>query len=216
MLRIGVFDSGIGGKAIANYLETRFPKIQIVIVDDHTHVPYGDKSASEILRLTDHAIQPLLQRPCDVIVLACNTATANAIDSLRAKYPHQKFIGIEPMIKPASLITKTRTIAICATSATLKSPHYKKLLQKYASGIKVIEPNCNSWAYMIEKNTINREEITKTIDDVCNHGADVIVLGCTHYHWVKGLIIESAKNRATILEPSEAIGSRIADILNLR
>lgn len=215
-MKLGIFDSGIGGEAVANALGVTFPRADIITVNDHEHVPYGDKTPEEVIHLTDMAIQPLLEAACDIIVLACNTATALAIETLRAKYPQQKFIGIEPMIKTAAELTKTKTIAVCATPATLKSARYRELAAQYAGGITIIEPDCSGWAFMIENDEINHQKIERIINAVCGQGADVIVLGCTHYHWIKEFVMEAADSRARILEPSEAIGRRVKELLELR
>jgi glutamate racemase len=208
-MKLGIFDSGIGGEAVAAALALTFPDADIMTVNDHANVPYGDKSPNEIIHLTDAAIQPLLHSRCDVIILACNTATAVAISTLRARYPAQKFIGIEPMIKTAANLTKTNVIAVCATPATLASDRYETLLTAHTAHLTILEPDCSTWAYMIENDQINRQQIAAVINRACNEGADVIVLGCTHYHWIKDMITEIAGNRAIILEPSEAIGRRI-------
>jgi glutamate racemase len=214
-MKIGVFDSGIGGEAVAAALRTTFPDTTIITVDDHQNVPYGSKLPEEIIQLTDTAIRPLRADGCDVIVLACNTATAVAIETLRGRYPEQLFIGIEPMIKTAANLTKTETIAVCATPVTLASGRYAELCEKYGSHLTILEPDCSNWAYMIENNTINREAVETAINELCEKGADVIVLGCTHYHWIKDLIIEIADGRAQIIEPSEAIGRRVKTLLKL-
>ncbi|MBI3494917.1 aspartate/glutamate racemase family protein [Candidatus Saccharibacteria bacterium] len=214
-MKIGVFDSGIGGEALANALQQTFPEAQIQVVNDHDNVPYGDKTSAEITELTDLAIQPLLTKGCDVIVIACNTATAVAIEILRQKYPSQHFIGIEPMVKTAAKQTKSDVIAVCATPATLASERYRGLVSKYASHLTVIEPDCSGWAYMIENNEINEQEIAKVINDVCERGADVIVLGCTHYHWIKELVQKLTNGNAIVLEPSEAIGRQVSELLGL-
>jgi len=214
-MKLGVFDSGIGGEAIANAMRKTFPNSEILIVNDHEHVPYGNRTADEIFTLTDSAIQPLLSSKCDIIIIACNTATALAIDDLRKKYPSQKFVGIEPMIKTAAKLTKSNTIGVCATPATLKSDRYHKLVQKYGSELNIIEPDCSNWAQMIENNQINYQNIDKIVRDVCDKGADVIVLGCTHYQYIKECIIKSAKGRAKVIEPSENIGHRVEQLLKL-
>ena len=213
-MKLGIFDSGIGGEAVAAALQVTFPAAQIITVNDKKNVPYGDKPPTTVIQLTDAAIQPLLQEECDVIVLACNTATALAISTLRSRYPAQKFIGIEPMIKTAAAITKTKTIAVCATPATLASTRYHELIRKYGQDLTVIEPDCRTWAYMIENNEINHEIIKRTITAACDQGVDIIVLGCTHYHWIKDLISAIAIDRAVVIEPSEAIGHRVTALLN--
>lgn len=214
-MKIGVFDSGIGGEAIANSLRQTFPEANIIVVNDKKNLPYGSKTADEVIRLTDSAIQPLLNSNCEIIVLACNTATALAIDSLRTKYPNQKFVGIEPMIKPAAKLTKSKVITVCATPATLASQRYKKLVAEFGQNIKIIEPDCSNWVQMIEDNQINFQIIDKIINDSCDQNSDVIVLGCTHYHWIKDHIIKIASNKAQVIEPSESIGQRVKQLLNL-
>lgn len=214
-MRLGVFDSGIGGEAIATALQKTFPYAEVIVVNDREHLPYGEKTSKEIIKLTNAAIQPLLEDDCDVIILACNTATAYAIESLREQYPDQKFIGIEPMIKTAASLTKSNKIAVYATPATLSSDRYKKLIKEHGKHLEIIEPDCSEWAYLIENSQINRSHIAKVINDSCERGADVIVLGCTHYHWIKDLIVELASGRAKVIEPSEAIGSRVRQLLDL-
>jgi glutamate racemase len=181
-MKLGIFDSGIGGEAVATALRATFPQANIITVNDEAHVPYGDKTQKEVIHLTTAAIQPLLIAQCDVIILACNTATMAAIDTLRGRYPAQKFIGIEPMVKTAATLTKTSTVAVCATPVTLASRRYRELKKRYAATLTVLEPDCSQWASMIQNNQINHEKIERTIATVCENGADVIVLGCTHYH----------------------------------
>lgn len=212
-MHIGIFDSGIGGEAIAASLRKNFPQATITTVNDREHMPYGEKSSTEIIQLTDNALQPLLHAACDVIVIACNTATALAIESLRKRYPAQKFVGIEPMIRTASQLTKTKVIAVCATPSTLSSKRYGHLVEKYAKDIKIIEPDCREWAYLIENNALNREHIQLMVDRAIAENADVIVLGCTHYHWIKERIIDQIEGRALVIEPSEATIRQVKRLL---
>lgn len=214
-MKLGIFDSGIGGEAVATALRETFPDAQIDTVNDRTHIPYGDKTPSQVREFTEIAIRPFLDDSYDVIILACNTATAIAIDYLRRAHPNQKFIGIEPMIKTAASLTKTRTIAVCATPGTLASNRYKQLVATYGTHLDIIEPDCSDWAYLIENNQLNRLDIEATINQLCRHDADVIVLGCTHYHWIKSLINELVDGRAVVIEPSEAIGRRVVQLLEL-
>lgn len=214
-MKIGVFDSGIGGEAVALSLATTFPKAIVQTVNDKAHVPYGSRPSHEVITLTDRAIQPLLHGACDVIVIACNTATTLALPTLRSKYPSQKFIGIEPMIKPAATLTKTGVITVCATPATLTSDRYRTLLHSFAGGKTIIEPDCSNWAYMIENNQINEHQIRHQIIDCIGQRSDVIVLGCTHYHWIKDMIEDIANGKAKVLEPSSAIGARVKELLGL-
>jgi len=213
-MKIGVFDSGIGGKAIADTLSRDFPSAEVLYVHDSDHVPYGGRPKSEITTLTETAIQPLLESSCDCIVLACNTATAAAIEYLRTTYPNQKFIGLEPMVKPAVEKTNSGTIAVFATPYTLSSERYLALKSEYAAGVTVLEPDCSGWAQMIEHDAIDDQKIEQVIREVIASGADVLVLACTHYHWIKEKIVALAGKDIPVIDPSEAISQRVAQILS--
>jgi glutamate racemase len=215
-MKLGIFDSGIGGEAVAASLRVAFPTAEIVNVDDREHLPYGDRSPEDITALTDAAIQPLLAGNCDIIVIACNSATAAAIETLRARYPEQLFIGLEPMLKPAVTMTKSGTIAVCATPATLSSDHYARLKETYEGGVTILEPDCSTWARIIEDNEVNESHIEETVETVCSAGADVIVLACTHYHWIREVIERAAAGRADVIEPSAAIADRVRSLLESR
>ncbi len=132
-MKIGVFDSGIGGKAVAHSLARDFSDAEIIYIHDREHMPYGGRDKKDIIRLNETALQPILNNTCECIVIACNTATAAAIEYLRASYPNEKFVGLEPMLKPAAALTQTSTIAICATLYTLSSERYKNLKHEYAN-----------------------------------------------------------------------------------
>ena len=213
MTKIGVFDSGIGGQAVAEKLKALFPDAEIIFVSDGAHVPYGLREPDEIIALTTAAIQPLLNAACDAIVIACNTATTVAITSLRQKYPDTHFVGIEPMVKPAAKLTHTKNIAVLATPGTLKSNRYQQLKREFTDGITVIEPNCSNWATLIENNQIEQIPLQETVNKLLEQHIDVIVLGCTHYHWLKDEIEAIAGPDITVLEPSDAIGARLDHLL---
>jgi glutamate racemase len=212
-MKIGVFDSGIGGKAIADSLARDFPEAEIIYIHDSEHVPYGGREETEIIKLTETALKPILEGVSDCIVIACNTVTAAAIEYLREKYPREKFIGLEPMVKPAAALTKSGVIAICATPYTLQSNRYQGLKELYAKNVEIIEPDCSEWAAMIERNSIDSQIIQTTVQDIVAKKADVIVLACTHYHWIKELIINEVGDKVKVLDPSEAISRRVASLL---
>jgi glutamate racemase len=212
-MRIGIFDSGIGGKAVANTLAKLLPSAEIISINDHDHMPYGNRKPGEIIKLTKKAILPLLNLECDAIIIACNTATTVAISALRQSYPGVNFIGIEPMIKPAATLTKTNCIAVFSTPSTLQSDRYKKLKRDWAKGIKIIEPDCSDWAELIENNRSEEIDVISAIKLLSNNNVDVIVLGCTHYHWIKQRIVDTAGPKVTILEPSDAISERVKNLV---
>jgi glutamate racemase len=214
-MRIGVFDSGIGGEAVAASLRRNFPTCEVMRVSDQAHVPYGTRSPAEILRLTTAAIQPLIQADCDAIVIACNTATAAALPQLRLDFPDELFIGFEPMIKPAVRRSKTKVVAVFATPATLASSSYKRLKLLHGARVNFVEPDCSDWASLIESNDMNREHIDSVVEYCLSEQADVIVLACTHYHWISEEIQAACGDRAVVIEPTKAIVQRVRDLLVL-
>ncbi len=211
MKRIGIFDSGIGGVAFAKALESHHPDFSIRVIQDSKHVPYGTKMPTEIERLTDTAIQPLLGY--DVIVLACNTATAYAIDYLRIKYPQQKFVGFEPAIKIARGRTKTANIAILATPATLKSPRYLNLKAIHGIGLNIYEPDLSTLAYQIEHNSVKEVALEKLMEMLTQQKVDTVVLGCTHYHLIQDRLRKFAGPTVEIILPTQAVIRHIEHIL---
>jgi glutamate racemase len=215
MVKIGVFDSGIGGEAVAEKIQRLFPAAVVISVNDSENIPYGLKRRSEIIRLTMKAVKPLVEDACDAIVVACNTATTNAIGDLRETYPDVHFIGIEPMVKPAAKMTHTGVIAVLATPGTLSSQRYAELKRQWASHVTVIEPDCSTWADRIERGGADSIDVTTTVEELLRWQVDVIVLGCTHYHWLKDRIQAIAGPKVQVLEPSDAIGARLDSLLSI-
>lgn len=212
MHSIGVFDSGMGGMSVANAVKQAFPNCKVIFKDDASHLPYGSKTPIELLGYVVPILDELVAAGCEVIVIACNTVTTTLIEELR-KVIAVPLVGIEPMIKPAAKLTKTDIIAVCATPTTLTSARYKWLKETYAPDTTVLEPNCSDWAFMIETKQVDREKVRVTIDGVCVAGADVIVLGCTHYHWIEEVVNEVAAGRAIVIQPETAIIERLKRII---
>lgn len=199
-VKIGVFDSGVGGLSVVQAIQKTLLDLEIVYKDDTEHFPYGTRTIEEIHSFVRPIFQSFIDEDCKVIVIACNTVTTNLAEQLRAEFP-VPMVGMEPMVKPAAAASKTGIIAICATPCTLASERYKWLKGEYAKDVKVLEPDCSDWTSMIENNSVDREKIAKIIDDVCEAGTDQIVLGCTHYHWIERQIKDLARGRATVIQP---------------
>lgn len=208
-VNIGVFDSGVGGEAVAATLRELLPHATVTTAHDHDHVPYGSRTDAEVLKLTERAIQPLLEAACEVIVLACNTATAAAIDQLRLNYPQTPFVGLEPMVKPASAMTSSKAVVVCATPATLRSERYHRLKATWAEGVHLLEPDCTDWAAAIERGEPETVDLAPLKELVHQASADFVVLACTHYHWIKERVKEAAGPEVTVLEPTDAIAAQI-------
>lgn len=211
-MKIGVFDSGVGGLSVADAIKKALPEHQIIFVNDIKNLPYGVKSPDQLLTFVTPILRDLVNQGCKVIVIACNTVSTSIIERLRdiIKVP---LIAMEPMIKPAAEKTKTGVIAVCATPTTLASKRYAYLKETYAPGVKVIEPDCSDWALMIESENINTAKINRIIDDICEKNADVIVLGCTHYHWIEELIKEMTRGRAEVIQPEQPVINQLNRVL---
>lgn len=212
-MKVGVFDSGVGGQSVVNAIKRELPELEIVYKDDKQHVPYGTKPIEEIYRYIKPIFQEFVDEGCKLIVIACNTVTTNLAGRLRAQFDIP-MVGMEPMIKPAAEATKTGVIAVCATPRTLQSERYKWLKGQFAEGVKVLEPDCSDWALMIEGGRVEREKIAKIVEDVIDHKADQIVLGCTHYHWIEELIIEIAAGKAEVNQPEKPVVAQLKKVIS--
>lgn len=210
-MHIGIFDSGLGGQFVGMRLRRLVPECQYDVVDDRVHAPYGERSYEDIARLTEAAIQPLLTN-CRIIVIACNTATAAAITLLRAKYPDHSFIGFEPMIKQAALVSKTRHITLLSTYATAHSERTDNLIRDFAPDFQIDMPSTRGWAAAIDQNEVDAIGLAETIQSVAA-GSDTIIIGCTHYIALEQRLRDLSP-RVTILEPTEAVARQLRSVIN--
>ncbi len=210
-MKIGVFDSGVGGLSVARALEKAFPECDIVLREDRENLPYGTKTSDELFSLVRPVLEDMVESGCQIIVIACNTVTTNIIENLRAVIT-VPLVGTEPMIKPAAHMTQTGVIGVFATPATLKSARYAWLKETYAADKTVIEPDCSKWALMIEENKITKDEVAIGVHEAVNAGADVLVLGCTHYHWIRELIKDIAGDHVQVIQPEAALIKRVATV----
>lgn len=214
-MKIGVFDSGVGGKSVVQAIKLAIPEAEILYKTDRKNIPYGTKKADELKLLVVPILRALADSGCEAIVVACNTVTTLIIDDLRKELP-LPLIGMEPMVKPAAEMSKSKVIAVCATPSTLGSERYAWLKKTYAANVKVLEPDCADWALMIEDNRINEDKITSRIRPVCEQGADVIVLGCTHYHWIEAEIRAVANQYgAQVIQPIRPVIKQLKQVLGL-
>lgn len=210
-MKIGVFDSGVGGLSIANALQKGLPKDEIIFVNDVEHVPYGDKAPEQLLEWVEPILQGLVEQGCEIIVIACNTVSTTLASTLRERFS-VPLVALEPMVKPAAEQTKTGVIAVCATPNTLKSTRYAWLKDTYAKDVTVLEPDCADWAEMIEGAQLEERKIRVRIEEVLEQKADIIVLGCTHYHWIEDEIKQMVAGRAAVIQPEDAIVRRVKTV----
>lgn len=213
-MKIGVFDSGVGGLSVAQAIEEALPDLTVIYTEDKNHITYGNKTPEELKKVSLPIIKQLQSDGCELIVIACNTVTTNLLDDIKQELD-VPVIGVEPMVRQALEKSKSGIITVCATPATLKSQRYSYLKKTYAQGKYLIEPDCSNWAYMIETNKIDKNIIKTIVDDSIFQGSDMIVLGCTHYHWIEQEIKEIADGRAEILYPEQLVIDQIRKILGL-
>ena len=211
--KIGVFDSGVGGLSVVNTIKRALPDLEIVYKEDKEHIPYGTRTVEEIYGFIKPIFQSFVDESCAVIVVACNTVTTNLISRLRSEFP-LPMVGMEPMVKPAAAASKTRIIAVFATPRTLESQRYKWLKDQFTKNVKVLEPDCSDWAYMVESNRVDREKIAKIVEESIAQGADQIVLGCTHYHWIENLIKQLSAGRAQVIQPEEPVIAQLKKVVS--
>lgn len=213
---IGIFDSGIGGTSIWKELHGLLPGESTIYLADSANAPYGERSKAEILDLSIKNTEWLLSKGCKLIVVACNTATTNAIAHLRANYD-VPFIGIEPAIKPAALQTHSGVVGVLATRGTLSSELFAKTSENYASGIKVIEQMGDGLVPLIEQGLIDSEEMTvllhRYLDPMIVAGIDHLVLGCTHYPYLTPRITEILPAHVKIIDSGRAVATQTHRVL---
>lgn len=212
---IGLFDSGIGGTSIWKEIQQLLPNENTIYLADSHNAPYGLKSKDEIIALSSKNTEYLLNQNCKMIVVACNTATTNAIKELRAKYK-VPFIGIEPAIKPAANLSKTATIGILATKGTLNSDLFHKTVSSY-SETNIIEQIGHGLVQLIEDGELESEELFNLLETYLNpmvsQNMDYLVLGCSHYPYLIPQIKKIIPKHIKIIDSGEAVAKQTKNIL---
>ena len=212
---IGLFDSGIGGTSIWKEIHELLPNEDTIYLADSKNAPYGQKSKEEIIELSSKNTEFLLNQNCKIIVVACNTATTNAIKELRAKYDIP-FIGIEPAIKPAALNSQKHVIGILATQGTLNSDLFHQTAEKFQD-TKIIEQIGHGLVPLIESGAINSIEMTKLLQLYLNPmiaaNIDYLVLGCSHYPYLIPQIKKILPKDIKIIDSGEAVARQTKNLV---
>jgi glutamate racemase len=216
---IGVYDSGFGGLSVWRELYRALPEESIIYLGDGKNCPYGQKPAEEIRHLATKSVQELLSRGCKMIVVACNTATAAAIEHLRAMFPDLPFVGLEPAVKPACKSTRSGVVGVIATERSLKSEKFLATLAKYGDGVEVIKAVGRGFVEAVEANAENcastEQVVRAVVEPIIDRGADVLVLGCTHYPFLKDVIAKVVGERnVEIIDSGEAVEKRVESLLD--
>ncbi|MBU0765307.1 MAG: glutamate racemase [Bacteroidetes bacterium] len=213
---IGIFDSGVGGLTVLKEVVNILPHESVIYYADSANCPYGIKSRSEIIKLSEQIADFLIGKNCKLIVVACNTATGMAIDYLRKKY-RIPFVGMEPAVKPAALNTGTGSIGILATKGTYSGRHYKETSGRFATDKKVIVRIGSGLVELAERGETYSPEVRKLLKKyilpMLDANVDHIVLGCTHYPLFMPVIEEITGGKVKILDPAAAVARQTYKLL---
>ncbi len=212
---IGLFDSGVGGLSVLLEIKKILPKESLIFLADQGHNPYGAKTKNQLINLSTRITNFLLKRDIKALVIACNTATCYALDSLRAKFKIP-IIGVVPAVKPAVEMSRSGRIAIMSTPATAKSAYLSLLVSQHANKMKVLKLGCDGLEESVEY--LKTEKISKLLKKylarIKKFDADVIVLGCTHFPFLKKDIQKQISKKIEIIDSGEAIARRLKSILS--
>lgn len=213
---IGILDSGVGGLSVFNEIRALLPHEDIIYYGDSAWCPYGPRHPEAIQRrvfaITDH----LLAQGCKLIVIACNSATIAAVEALRASYP-VPFVGMEPAVKPAANLTASGTIGVLATEASLAGEKFHRLLHLHAGGVKVITRPCPNFVKLVERGELDTPRAHAIVEEetqpLLDAGADVLVLGCTHYPFLRPVIEQQAGPQAKVIDSGQAVARHVQELL---
>lgn len=237
MIKIGVFDSGEGGLSVLKEITRLLPEAEYIYYSDNAHCPYGEKSPEYIQDRARAITERLLKEGADVIVVACNTATAAAISVLRSEYSdassqevrdrvqkltggrhdHICFIGMEPAVKPAALGTRTGVVGVLATAGTLKGSKYLKTKESVDDQVNVFEHVGRGFVELVEEGRLSGSEaedvVKASLGPLLSAGADIIVLGCTHYPFLLPVLQKVAGPDVRFIDPAPAVARQLVHVL---
>ena len=218
---IGIFDSGVGGLSVFREIRKVLPDEKYIYFSDNAHCPYGEKSKEYIIDRAREITRFMLEKGAEIIVVACNTATAAAISTLREEFP-VRFIGMEPAVKPAATSTRTGVVGVLATAGTLKADKYLSTREKYKEGVRIAEHVGQGFVELVESGEISGERAESIVHDsikpLLDEGADRIVLGCTHYPFLAETILKVASEIAPdreleVIDPAPAVARHLVEVM---
>lgn len=223
MATIGIFDSGSGGLSVFREVRRVLPYERYIYFSDNANCPYGEKSREFITDRARAITSLLLGKGADVIVIACNTATAAAIATLRQEYPNVPFVGMEPAVKPAALGTKSGVIGVLATAGTLKASKYLDTRDRFTEGITVVEHVGSGFVELVESLELDTPKayttVKSSLQPLLEAGADTVVLGCTHYPFLLPLMQKVASDLGRdirFIDPAPAVARQVCKIMEER
>ncbi|HLF60578.1 MAG TPA: glutamate racemase [Acidimicrobiia bacterium] len=213
---IGVFDSGVGGLGVLSHIRRELPAADLIYLADQGRAPYGTRSLEEVASISEEVTEWLLQKGAKTVVVACNTASAAALNRLRATHPSIPFVGMEPAVKPAALATRSGVIGVLATAATFQGELYSSVVTRHAPDVQVLNAACPAWVRLVESGKIEGPEVDQQVADclapLIDGGADVLVLGCTHFPFLRPVIERLVGATVAIVDPAPAVALQVARV----
>ncbi len=214
---IGIFDSGIGGLSVTSTIRQALPSERLLYFGDGAHVPYGSRSLAEVQDFSTAITNTLLAKGAKVIVIACNTASAAALRTLREAHPDVPFVGMEPAVKPAVEYTRTGVVGVIATVATFQSELYATIVERFAQDVEVLHQPCPGLVKQIEAGEFDSPTtevmLRGWLEPMLERNIDALVLGCTHYPIVRPLIERIVGPEVRVIDPAPAIARQVERVL---
>jgi glutamate racemase len=215
---VGVFDSGLGGLTVLRAIRTQLPQADVVYFGDNAHVPYGARPLAEVRRFAHAISRFLVGRGAEIVVVACNTASAAALTSLRQapEFAQLPFVGMEPAIKPAAEATRSGVVGVLATPATFQGELYASVVERFANGVSVHEQVCPGLVQRIEAGEVDGPEteamLRGWVNPLLAQGMDVLVLGCTHYPFVIPTLQRLCGPGVRVIDPAPAVARQVVRV----
>lgn len=215
---LGVFDSGVGGLSVLKAIREHLPAEPVIYIADQSHVPYGPRPMTEIQAFSEGVTRFLISQNVKLVVVACNTASAAALQYLRTTFPGIPFVGMAPAIKPAVEQTRTGMVGVLATPATFQGALYASVVERYASGVTVLQDTCPGLVQQIEKGDLDGPDTRRILEyalhPMLGEGVDTVVMGCTHYPFVIPLIREICGEAVQVIDPAPSIARQVGRLLD--
>jgi glutamate racemase len=209
---IGVFDSGVGGLAVLREVRALLPDADLLYLADQAYAPYGERPLEAVRERAELIAGHLITAGASTVVVACNTASAVALQHLRSLHPEVPIVGMVPAVKPAAAGTSNGIVGVLATPATFQTTVVADLVERFAAGVRVIDRPCPGLAGLVEDGGADLAAVTAHVAPLVEAGADTLVIGCTHYSFVAGLIGEAAGPAVTVIDPAPAIARQVARV----
>ena len=214
---IGIFDSGVGGISVLRAIRQQMPEESILYFGDQGHIPYGPRPMGQIRDFSEAITEFLLAQGAKIIVVACNTASAAALQHLRATFSGVQFVGMEPAVKPAAERTRTGKVGVLATPATFQGALYASVVERFAKGVELFQSTCPGLVHQIEEGDLNGKKTRLILEEallpMLEENIDTVVLGCTHYPFVIPLIQQIVGERVRVIDPAPAVAKQLRRLL---